>query len=141
MTEKMDVNLKMAYTKKLTQQQKLTDPTLVQLQTAVDFFNIPYKVSLISTCMQARICSMQKAIEAKMDVIVNAHKEEKMLSSLPKITDNLRLLDDVITNTTIELDVIYKQVAQEDLVEADVEKLLEEANWIVDSTRDTATEL
>ena len=27
MTEKMDVNLKMVYTKKLNQQQKLTDPT------------------------------------------------------------------------------------------------------------------
>ena len=40
MTEKMDVNLKMAYTKKLTQQQKLTDLTLVQLQTAINFFNI-----------------------------------------------------------------------------------------------------
>ena len=64
-----------------------------------------------------------------------------MLSSLPKITANLQLLDDVISNTTIELDVIYKQIAQEELAEADVKKLLEVATQMVDLTRETATEL
>ena len=44
-SEKMDVNLRMAYTNKLIQQQKLTDPVLVQLQTAVNFFNIPNKAA------------------------------------------------------------------------------------------------
>ena len=89
--------------------------------------------------MQAKIHSMQKVIEAKIDVILKAHKEEDMLSSLPKISDNLRLIDDVKSNITIELDVIYKQIAQEDLTEAEVQKLLEEANRIVGSTCETAT--
>ena len=74
----MDVNLRMAYTNKLVQHQMLTDQVLVQLQTAVDFFNIPNKAAQISACMQAKIRSMQKAIEAKMDVILNTHKEEDM---------------------------------------------------------------
>ena len=38
-SEEMDVNLKTVYTKKLSEQLKLTDPILSQLQTAVDFFN------------------------------------------------------------------------------------------------------
>ena len=76
-----------------------------------------------------------------MDVILKTRKEEDMLSSLPKITANLRLLDDVISNTTIELDIIYKQIAQEELAEADVEKLLEDAMQMVDLTNKTATEL
>ena len=138
-TEKMDVNLKMAYTNKLTQQQKLTDPILVQLQTTVDFFD--NKAACISACLKAKICSMQKAIEAKMDIILNTHKEEDMLSSSSKIKANLRLVDDVISSTTTELDVIYKQIAQEDLAEVDVEKLLQDAMQLVDSTRETATEL
>ena len=82
-SQKMDVNLRMAYTNKLIQQQKLTDPVLVQLQTAVDFFNITNKASHISACMQARIRSIQKSIEAKMNVVLDAHKEQNMLSSLP----------------------------------------------------------
>ena len=84
---------------------------------------------------------MQKVIEAKMNLTLDAHKEQNMLSSLPKITENLRLLDDIVTNPTIELDVIYKQVAEEDLAEADVKKLLEDANRMVASTCETATEL
>ena len=84
---------------------------------------------------------MQKAIEAKMNVILNAHKEEDMLFSIPKIMANLQLLDDVITNATAELDVIYKQIAQEDLVEADVKNILQDTLQLVDSTRETVTEL
>merc|ERR1712115_394220 len=76
-----------------------------------------------------------------MNIILNAHKEEDMLTSLPKITANLRLLDDVIPNATTELDVIYKQIAQEDLMEADIENLLQDALQLVDSTRETVTEL
>ena len=69
MNEKMDVNLKMAYIKKLVQQQKLTDPTSVQLQTAIDYFNISNEVARLSTCMQAKARSIQKMIRDKMDVI------------------------------------------------------------------------
>ena len=102
MNEKMDVNLKMAYIKKLAQQQKLIDPTSVQLQTAIDYFNISNEAARISTCMQAKIRFIQKVIRAKMDVILNARKEEDMLSSLPKIFANLQLLDDIVSNTTLE---------------------------------------
>ena len=125
----------MAYTSKLIQQQKLTNPILVQLQTIIDFFD--NKLARISACIQAKVCSMQKAIEAKMNVILNAHKEEDMLFSIPMIMANLQLLDDVITDATAELDVIYKQIAQEDLTELDVEKLLHDAMQLVDSTHDS----
>ena len=84
-----DVNLKMAYTSKLTQQQKLTDPILVQLQTRIDFFD--NKLAHTSACIQTKVCSMQKAIEAKMNVILNAHKEEDMLSSIPKMSSPMPL--------------------------------------------------
>ena len=77
---------------------------------------------------------MQKAIEAKMDVILNAHKDEDMLFSIPKIMANLQLLDDVITDATAELDVIYKHIAQEDLEKADVKKFLQNASQLVDLT-------
>ena len=77
-TPKVGANIRLAYTNKLIQQQRLTDTVLVKLQTAVDSFNIPNKASHISACMQARIRSMQKVIEAKMDVILNTHKEEDM---------------------------------------------------------------
>ena len=76
-----------------------------------------------------------------MDVILNARKKEDMLSSLPKIFANLQLLDDIVSNTTLEFDVIYKQVTQDELTEADGEKLLEDAMQMVNSTRETATEL
>ena len=72
-----DTNLKMAYTSKLTQQQRLTDPILVQLRTKIDSFN--NKSACISACIQTKVCSMQKVIEAKMNAIPNAHKEEDML--------------------------------------------------------------
>ena len=38
-SKEMDVNLKMVYTNKLNEQQKLTDPILSELQNAVNFFN------------------------------------------------------------------------------------------------------
>ena len=102
-----DINLKMAYTSKLTQQQRLTDPILVQLQTRIDF--LENKSAPTSACVQTKVCSMQKAIEAKMNAILNAHKEEDMLFSILKITANLQLLDDVITDAITEQDVVYRQ--------------------------------
>ena len=129
----------MAYTSKLTQQQKLTNPILVQLQTRIDFFD--NKSARTSACIHTKVCSMQKAIEAKMNVILNAHKEEDMLFSIPKITANLQLLDDVITDAITERDVIYKQITQEDLQKADGEKFLRGVSQLVDSTRRTVTEL
>merc|ERR1712101_1019 len=84
---------------------------------------------------------MQKAIKVKMNIILNVHKEEDMLFSILKITANLQLLDDIITDATTELDVIYKQIAQEDLEKADVEKFLQNASQLVDSTHETVTEL
>ena len=49
---------------------------------------------------------MQKSVDTKIAMVQEAHKEEDMLSSLPKIRANLRLLDDVISNTTKELNSI-----------------------------------
>ena len=60
--EEMDINLKMVYTNKLTQQWKLTDPILCQLQTAVNFFNTFNKAARVFACMHAKICSMQKTL-------------------------------------------------------------------------------
>ena len=76
-----------------------------------------------------------------MGVILNTRKEEDMLSSLPKIFANLQLLDDIVSNTTLEFNVICKQVIQDELPEAEVEKLLEDATQMVSSTRETAKEL
>ena len=84
---------------------------------------------------------MQKTVDAKIAVVQDAHKEEDTLSSLPKIRANLRLLDDVVSNTTKELDSIYKQIVKEELTEGDVKTLLEEATQMVDTTRETATGL
>ena len=131
----------MVYINKLKEQQKLTDLIIGQLQAAIDFFNTFDRAARVSACMQAKIHSMHKTIDAKIAVVQNAHKEEDMLSSLPNITDNLRLLNVVISYPTIELDVIYKQIAQEELAEADVKKLLQDATQMVDSTCETATEL
>ena len=64
-----------------------------------------------------------------------------MLSSLPKISANIQLLDDFFSNTTLEFDVIYKQVTQDELAEADVEKLLEDATQMVNLNCETAKEL
>ena len=64
-----------------------------------------------------------------------------MLSSLPKIFANLQLLDDILSNTTVEFNVICKQVVQDELLEAEVEKLLEDATQMVSSTHETAKEL
>ena len=63
------------------------------------------------------------------------------MSSLPKIRANIRLLDEVLSDTTKELDSIYKQIAEEEIMEGDVKKLLEEATLIVDSTCETTTGL
>ena len=38
-SEEMDTNSRAAYTSKLKEQQKLTDPIIGQLQGAIDFFN------------------------------------------------------------------------------------------------------
>ena len=91
--------------------------------------------------MQAKIHSMQKTVDIKIAMVHYAHKEEDTLSSLPKIRANLRLLDDVISNTTKELDIIYKQIVKEELTEGDVNTLLEEATKMVDSTRETTSGL
>ena len=105
-----DVNLKMAYTSKLTQQLKLTDSTLVKLQSISSFFN--NRTAHVSACIQAKVCSKPKAIESNMNIILNAYKEEDMSSSIPKIMVNLQLLEDVVTNAAVEQDVIHKQIAQ-----------------------------
>ena len=42
-SEEMDVNLRMVYTTKLSEQQKLTDPILDELQNTVNFFNTASK--------------------------------------------------------------------------------------------------
>ena len=118
----MDINLKTAYTNKLTQQQKLTDLILGQLQTAIDFFNIPNKAARVFACLQMKIRSMQKLVDGKIAVVQEAHKEEGTLSSLPKIR-NIGLLDEVLSNTTKELDSIYKQISEE-ITEGDVKNLL-----------------
>ena len=47
----------------------------------------------------------------------------------------------MVSNTTKELDSIYKQIAEEEITEGDVKKLLEEATLMVDSTRETTTGL
>ena len=64
-----------------------------------------------------------------------------MLSSLPKIFANLQLLDDIVSNTTLVFDVICKQVVQDELLETEVEKLLEDAMQMVSLTRETVKEL
>ena len=109
-SKEMDINLKTVYTNKLNEQLKLTDPILSQLQTAVNFFNTFNKAARVFACMQMKICSMQKMVDAKIAVVQDAHEEEDTLSSLPKIRANLRLLDDVVSNTTKELNSIYKQI-------------------------------
>ena len=68
---------------------------------------------------------MQKTVDVKIAVIRDA--EEDTLSSLPRIKANLRLLEDVVSNTTKELDSICKQIIEEELTERDVNILLEEA--------------
>ena len=93
-----DTNLKMVYTSKLIQQLKLTDSTLVKLQTIISFFD--NRTAHVSASIQAKVCSMRKAIESNMNVILN--REEDMSSSIPKIMTNLQLLDDVVTNATAE---------------------------------------
>ena len=67
----------MAYTNKLIQQLTLTDPILVQLQTRINF-------------LENKAAPMQKAIDVKMNAILNAHEEEDMSLFIPKITANLR---------------------------------------------------
>ena len=67
--EEMDINLKTVFTNKLKEQQKLTDPILGQLQTAVDFFNTFNKAAGVFVCMQADIRSMQKTVDAKIAAV------------------------------------------------------------------------
>ena len=84
---------------------------------------------------------MQKTVDAKIAVVQDAHKEKDTLSSLPKIKANLQLLEDVIMTTTKELDIICKQIVEEELTEGDVNTLLEEATQMVDSSREIASGL
>ena len=72
-----DTNLKMAYTSKLTQQQKLTNSILVKLRTIISFFD--NRTAHVSACIQA------KAIESNMNAVSNAYKEEDMPFSDPLI--------------------------------------------------------
>ena len=69
-----------------------------------------------------------------MEIILNARKEEEMLSSFPKIFADLQLLNDFFSNTTLEFHIIHRQVA-------DVEKHLEDTMQMVSSTGETAKEL
>ena len=76
-----------------------------------------------------------------MDVIPNACKDEEMSSFLPKIFANLQLLDDIVSNTILDSNVICKQIVQDKLPEAEVKELLEDATPMVSLTHDTAKEL
>ena len=140
-SEEMDVNLKTVYTNKLNEQMKLTDPILSQLQNAVDFFNAFNKAARVFACIQTKIRSMQRTVDAKIAVVQDAHKEEDTLSFLPKIRANLWLLEDVITTSTTVLDIICKQIVKEELTEGDVNTLLEEATQMVDLSREIASVL
>ena len=80
-------------------------------------------------------------VDAKIAMVQNAHKEEDTLCSLPKIKTNLWLLDDVISNTTKELNSICKQIVEEELTEGDVNTLLEEATQMVDSSHEITSGL
>ena len=137
----MDINSRMAYINKLKEQQKLTDLIIGQLQGAINFFNTFDRAARVFACMQTKIHSMHKTIDAKIAMVQNAHKEEDTLSSLPQIRANLWLLDDVISNTTQELDIMYKEVIEEELTEEDVNTLLEQATKMVDLTRETISQL
>ena len=56
---------------------------------------------------------MQITVNDKIAIIRDA--EEDTLSSLPRIKANLWLLEDVVSNTTKELDSICKQIIEEEL--------------------------
>ena len=136
-----DVDQKAVYTNKLNEQMKLVDPILNELQNAVDFFKAVNKAARVFACIKLKIRSMQKTIDAKIAAVRDAEKEEDMLSSLPKIKANLRLLEDVVSNTTKELDSVCKQIVKEELTERDVNILLEEATQMVDSSREITSGL
>ena len=99
-SEEMDINSRMAYISKLKEQQKLTDPIIGQLQGAIDFFNTFNRAARVFACIQTKIQSMHKTINAKIAMVRNAHKEEETLSSLPQIRANVQLLDNVIPDAT-----------------------------------------
>ena len=77
----------------------------------------------------------------KDEIAVIQDAEEDTLSSLPRIKANLRLLEDVVSNTSKELDSICKQIIEEELTERDVNILLEQATQMVDSSREVTSGL
>ena len=87
-SEEMNINLRTVYINKLKEQQKLTDPIIGQLQTAINFFNTFNRAARVFACMQAKIHSMHKTIDTKIAMVQNAHKGEDTLSSLPEVRAN-----------------------------------------------------
>ena len=77
----------------------------------------------------------------KIAAIQSPHKEESMLSSLAQIRADIRLLDDVIPEATQELDIVYKEVIQQELTQGDVDTLLEQIIKMMDSTCETVSQL
>ena len=58
---------------------------------------------------------MQLMVKDKIAVIQDV--EEDMLSSLPRIKDYLSFVEEVVSNTSKELDFILKQISEEELTD------------------------
>ena len=95
----------------------------------------------IFVCMQAKIHSMHKTIKTKISAVQSAHEEEGMLFSLDQIRAYIWLLDNVIPDATQELDIMYKEVIQQELTQGDVDTLLEQATKMMDSACENISQL
>ena len=114
-SEEMNINLGTVYTRKLNEQLKLTDPILAELQNVVNCLNTASKATRVFACIKTKIQSMQIMVKDKIAVIQDV--EEDMLSSLPRIKDYLSFLEEVVSNTSKELDSILKQISEEELTD------------------------
>ena len=84
--------------------------------------------------MLTKIDSIHKTMKDKIAAVQSTHKEESTLSSLVQIRADIQLLDNIIPKATQELDIVYKEVIQQELTEGDVDTLLEQIIKIMDST-------
>ena len=87
--------------------------------------------------MLTKIDSIHKTMKDKIAAVQSTHKEESTLSSLTQIRANIQLLDNIIPEATQELDVMYKEVIQQELTQGDADTLLEQSRKIMDSTPET----
>ena len=94
---------------------KLTDPILGELQNVVNFLNTASKATRVFACIKTKIQSMQIMVKDKIAVIQDV--EEDMLSSVPRIKDYLSFVEEVVSNTSKELDFILKQISEEELTD------------------------